>query len=225
MAMSRAAGAREAAGHRVMHLEVGQPATGLPETARRAVIGALNSPLGYTNATGLSELRERLADRHNGLGASAARPLDRSRIVVVAGASAGFSLAFLTLFEPGQRVGVIEPGYPCYRNALIALGIEAVPIPVGPESRWAPTARHLSEAGHLDGLVLASPSNPTGTVLSADALAEVARYCANHNIAIVADEIYHGIIDDGIAPPMLDHAPDAIVINSFSKYFSKSRSM
>ena len=220
MAMSRAAGAREAAGHRVMHLEVGQPATGLPETARRAVIGALNSPLGYTNATGLSELRERLADRHNGLGASAARPLDRSRIVVVAGASAGFSLAFLTLFEPGQRVGVIEPGYPCYRNALIALGIEAVPIPVGPESRWAPTARHLSEAGHLDGLVLASPSNPTGTVLSTDALAEVARYCANYNIAIVADEIYHGIIDDGIAPPMLDHAPDAIVINSFSKYFS-----
>ncbi|MFT7503927.1 MAG: aspartate/methionine/tyrosine aminotransferase, partial [Gammaproteobacteria bacterium] len=138
-----------------MHLEVGQPATGLPDTARRAVIAALDEPLGYTNATGLSELRERLADRHTALGAPATEPIDRSRIVVVAGASAGFSLAFLTLFEPGQRVGVIEPGYPCYRNALIALGIEAVPIPVGPDTRWAPTAQHLIKAGHLNGLVLA----------------------------------------------------------------------
>ncbi|MFT4774776.1 MAG: aspartate/methionine/tyrosine aminotransferase, partial [Ilumatobacter sp.] len=149
MAMNQAAGAREAAGLRVMHLEVGQPATGLPDTARRAVISALNSPLGYTNANGLSELRERLADRHTALGPAGSPPLDPSRIVVVAGASAGFTLAFLTLFEPGQRVGVIEPGYPCYRNALIALGIEAVSIPVGPESRWAPTAQHLSNAGHL----------------------------------------------------------------------------
>ena len=95
-----------------------------------------------------------------------------------------------------------------------------MPISVGPESRWAPTAQHLSNAGHLDGLVLASPSNPTGTILSADSLAEVAGYCSDHDIAIVADEIYHGIIDDGIASPMLEHAPDAIVINSFSKYFS-----
>ena len=198
MAMNRAAGAREAAGARVMHLEVGQPATGLPDTARRAVISALDTPLGYTNATGVPELRERLADRHTALGPPGARPLDPSRIVVVAGASAGFSLAFLTLFEPGQRVGVIEPGYPCYRNTLIALGIEAVPIPVGPESRWAPTAQHLSNAGHLDGLVLASPSNPTGTILSGNALAEVAGYCSDHGIAIVADEIYHGIVDDGM---------------------------
>ena len=186
MAMSHAATVREAAGHRVLHLEVGQPATGLPQLAKDAVIAALDQPLGYTSAAGLHRLRRRLGERY-------ADPVDPSRILVVAGASAGFTLAFLTLFEPGQRVGVIEPGYPCYRNALIALGIEAVAIPVGPDSRWAPTPQHLTDAGHLDGLVIASPSNPTGTVMSDEALAAIAGHCREHDIALVADEIYHGI--------------------------------
>ncbi|MGA7757573.1 MAG: aminotransferase class I/II-fold pyridoxal phosphate-dependent enzyme, partial [Ilumatobacteraceae bacterium] len=124
MAMSREASALEASGRGILHLEVGQPSTPLPELARSAVRDHLDTPLGYTNAAGLQSLRRRLAEREH---------VDVSRIMVVAGASAGFTLAFLTLFEPGDRVGVLEPGYPCYRNALIALGMTPVAIPVGPE--------------------------------------------------------------------------------------------
>ena len=211
MAMSREASALEASGRRILHLEVGQPSTPLPVLARDAVREHLDAPLGYTNAAGLQPLRRRLAEREH---------VDASRILVVAGASAGFTLAFLTLFEPGDRIGVLEPGYPCYRNALIALGMTPVAIPVGPDSRWAPTAGHLERAGPLDGLVLASPSNPTGTILSAAALEEVTSACRARDIAVVADEIYHGIVESEPAPKVLDHEPDAIVVNSFSKYWS-----
>ena len=212
MAMSREAAQLEAAGRRVLHMEVGQPSTPLPELARDAVRAHLDEPLGYTNAAGLHSLRIRLADRYH--------DVEPDRILVVAGASAGFTLAFLTLFEPGARVGVLEPGYPCYRNVLVALGLEPVPIPVGPETRWAPTPEHLDAAGRLDGLVLASPSNPTGTVLHADALADITAACRSRGIAVIADEIYHGIIDGPPAARILDHHPEAFVVNSFSKYWS-----
>ena len=211
MAMSREAGALEAAGRRILHLEVGQPSTPLPVLARDAVREHLDRPLGYTNAAGLQSLRRRLADREG---------VDVGRIMVVAGASAGFTLAFLTLFEPGDRVGVLEPGYPCYRNTLIALGMTPVAIPVGPDTRWAPTPEHLDRAGELAGLILASPSNPTGTVLSATALADVTATCRARGIAVIADEIYHGIVDGPPAARVLDVHPDAVVVNSFSKYWS-----
>ncbi len=213
MAMSREASEREAAGERVLHLEVGQPSTPLPAFARAAVEDALDHPLGYTNAAGRDELRTRLAARYPGA------DVDPRRVLVVAGASAGFTLAFLTLFEPGDRVGVVEPGYPCYRNTLIALGIEPVRIEVGDATRWAPTPELVAAAGHLDGLVLASPSNPTGTVLRAEQLAAVTAHCEANDIAVIADEIYHGIVEEP-APLALDHHADAFVINSFSKYFS-----
>jgi aspartate/methionine/tyrosine aminotransferase len=211
MAMNREAGDLEATGRRVLHLEVGQPSTPLPMLAHEAVRAHLDTPLGYTSAKGLQPLCERLADREG---------VEVARIVVVAGASAGFALAFLTLFEHGARVGVLEPGYPCYRNALLALGIEPAPIPVGPESRWAPTPEHLDAAGELDGLVLASPSNPTGTILGADALAAITAACRVRGIAVIADEIYHGIVDGPPAAKVLDHHPEAFVVNSFSKYWS-----
>jgi aspartate/methionine/tyrosine aminotransferase len=171
----------------------------------------LDRPLGYTHASGLQSLRRRLATREG---------VDVGRIMVVAGASAGFTLAFLTMFEPGDRVGVLEPGYPCYRNTLIALGMMPVAIPVGPDTRWAPTSEHLDRAGELAGLVLASPSNPTGTVLSATALADVTSTCRARGIAVIADEIYHGIVDGPPAARVLDVDPDAVVVNSFSKYWS-----
>jgi aspartate/methionine/tyrosine aminotransferase len=212
MAMSRAATALEASGRRILHLEVGQPSTPMPRVARDAVRAHLDEALGYTNASGLLSLRRRLADRYEGVGPE--------RILVVAGASAGFTLGFLTLFEPGDRVGVVEPGYPCYRNALLALGIDPVPIPVGPATRWAPTPADLVAAGELKGLVLASPSNPTGTVLGADSLAEITAACRASGIAVIADEIYHGIVDGEPAVHVLDHHPDAFVVNSFSKYWS-----
>ncbi len=211
MAMSREAGALEAAGRHILHLEVGQPATPLPVLAHDAVREHLDRPLGYTHATGLHALRRRLAAREG---------VDVGRIMVVAGASAGFTLAFLTVFEPGDRVGVLEPGYPCYRNTLIALGMTPVAIPVGSDTRWAPTPEHLDRAGELAGLVLASPSNPTGTVLSADALADVTATCRARGIAVIADEIYHGIVDGPPAARVLDVDPDAVVVNSFSKYWS-----
>ncbi len=209
MAMSREAGALEATGRRVLHLEVGQPSTPLPVTARRAVRDHLDHPLGYTHATGLHSLRHRLAVREG---------VDIRRIVIVSGASAGFTLAFLTMFDAGERVGVLEPGYPCYRNALVALGMTPVAIPVGPDTRWAPTAAHLDRAGELAGLVLASPSNPTGTILTVEALADVTAACRSRGITVIADEIYHGIGPD--APRVLDAHPEAIVVNSFSKYWS-----
>ena len=213
MAMSREATEREATGERVLHLEVGQPSTPLPALARAAVEDMLDHPLGYTDAPGLTHLRDRLAARYPGA------DVDPSRVLVVAGASAGFTLAFLTLFEPGDRVGVVEPGYPCYRNTLLALGVEPVPILVGDETRWAPTPELIAAAGHLDGIVLASPSNPTGTVLRTEQLAAVTAHCRENDIAVIADEIYHGIVEEP-APLILDHHPEAFVINSFSKYFS-----
>ncbi len=211
MAMSRLGREREAAGQRVLHLEVGQPSTPLPRLAREAVEDALDHPLGYTTAPGLQRLRARLADRY--------RDVDPSRVLVVGGASAGFTLAFLTLFDHGARVGIVEPGYPCYRNTLIALGLTPVPIAVGDDTRWAPTPELLAAAGDLDGLVLASPSNPTGTVLGEAALATLANHCRDNGIRVVSDEIYHGIVEVP-APQILDHHDEAFVISSFSKYWS-----
>ena len=128
----------------MIHLEVGQPASGAPAPAVAAVRAALDRPLGYTNAPGLEPLRRRLAERYRELHDI---DIDPARVLIVSGASAGFTLAFLAAFEPGARVAVIEPGYPCYRNSLIALGMEPVPIVVGPETRWAPTPEMLDAAG------------------------------------------------------------------------------
>ncbi|HEY4332830.1 MAG TPA: aminotransferase class I/II-fold pyridoxal phosphate-dependent enzyme [Ilumatobacteraceae bacterium] len=218
MAMSRLATEREAQGHRVFHLEVGQPSTPAPASAIAAGVAAMgDQSLGYTNAAGLMSLRRRISANYAdwyGL------DIDAARIMIVAGASAGFSLSFLACFDPGQRVGVLEPGYPCYRNTLGALGVEAVAIPVGPETHWAPTAAMLAAAGPLDGLIVASPSNPTGAVLATDTLAALAAHCRANGTTLISDEIYHGITYTGPAPTMLAQAPEAVVINSFSKYFS-----
>ena len=218
MAMSRLASDREAAGQKVYHLQVGQPSTPAPAAAIQAGVETMTrEPLGYTNAPGLLSLRRRIVQHyHEWYGVAV--PLDR--VMIVAGASAGFSLAFLACFDPGQRVGVLEPGYPCYRNTLLALGVEPVPIPVGPQTRWAPTTELLDAAGHLDGLIVASPSNPTGTVLKAETLSDLTTYCADRCIQLIADEIYHGITFDEPAPTMLAVNEHAVVINSFSKYFS-----
>lgn len=218
MAMARRATEREAAGHRVFHLEVGQPATPAPAAAIAAAIKAMTTdPLGYTNAPGTIELRQRIV-QHYAEWYGVTVPIER--VMIVAGASAGFSLAFLACFDPGQRVGVLEPGYPCYRNTLLALGVEPVPIPVGPATRWAPTTALLEAVGPLDGLIIASPSNPTGTVLGAETLGALVAHCAQRGVKLISDEIYHGITYTGAAQTMLAHTSDAVVINSFSKYFS-----
>ena len=219
MAMSRAATEREARGHRVLHLEVGQPSTPAPLGARLAAIAAIarGAALGYPNAAGLMSLRRRIAQHYREWYAV---EVDSAEVIVVSGASAGFTLAFAAAFEAGDRVGIVEPGYPCYRNTLLALGIEPVAIAVEASTRWVPDAASLAAAGHLDGLIVASPSNPTGTVLSAAALVKIVDWCAEHEVLLISDEIYHGIVFDGRAESARALTADAVVINSFSKYFS-----
>ena len=165
-----------------------QPATGAPAPALLPFAPPSIGPLN-TNAPGLQPLRRRLAERYRDLHAV---DVDPARLLIVSGASAGFTLAFLAAFQRDARVAVIEPGYPCYRNSLIALGMRPVPIVVGPATRWAPTAEMLDAAGPLEGLVVASPSNPTGTVLEADLLEQLVRHCDERGVRLIADEIYHG---------------------------------
>jgi aspartate/methionine/tyrosine aminotransferase len=219
MAMSKRA---DELGDHVLHLEVGQPSTPAPVLVREAAAAALAAqPIGYTNAPGLPALRRRIAEHYVDWYDV---EIDDDDVLVVAGASAGFTLAFLACFDPGDRVGVLEPGYPCYRNALQALGCDVVPIPVGPDTRWAPTREVLDEVGELAGLVVASPSNPTGTVLGSSALAEIVTWCRERGVRLISDEIYHGLVIGEPAQSVLQHDKgterDVVVVNSFSKYFS-----
>lgn len=219
MAMSKRATDRVQRGLPTMFLQVGQPSTGAPVGARRAVIAELEAdrPLGYTNSPGLPALAERIAQHY---GDTYDVAIDPNAVTIVSGASAGFTLAFLAAFDVGDRVGVIEPGYPCYRNTLVALGITPVPIPVGPDTGWAPTTELLDAVTPLDGLVIASPSNPTGTVLDTTSIDALTRYCDAHGIQLIADEIYHGITYTGPAPSVIGRSERCVVVNSFSKYFS-----
>jgi aspartate/methionine/tyrosine aminotransferase len=218
MEVMKAAGERAAAGADVLHLEVGQPSTGAPEGVLAEAERALrSSPLGYTDATGIPELRERIARHYvEQYGVT----VDAARVVVTTGASGAFVLAFLAAFDQGARVGVLEPGYPCYRNALEAFGVRAVPVPVGTETRFQPVPAMLDAVGPLDGLVVASPSNPTGSCLTRDELAAIATWCRDRGAWLVSDEIYHGIVYGDAAPTALSAWDEAVVVNSFSKYFS-----
>lgn len=218
MEVMRAAAERERATGDVLHLEVGQPSTPAPERVREAAAAALKSNrLGYTDAVGMPELRERIA-AHYGRRYGVEVPADR--VVVTMGASGSFVLAFLAAFDVGDRVAVTEPGYPCYRNTLEAFGVEVVPIPVGPETRFVPTSDLLAAAGPLDGLIIASPANPTGTALNPKELDDIAGFCAANDVRLIADEIYHGIEYGNPVPTALSAAPDTIILQSFSKYYS-----
>ncbi len=215
----RAAQELEAAGHEILHLEVGQPSTKAPKLVREAAHAALdNNVLGYTMPHGIPELRDGIAgwyDIRYGL------DVDPGRIIVTPGASGSCAVAFLSLFDVGDRVGVIEAGYPCYRNDLAVLGIDVVSIPVGPETNYKPTPAILEAHGRLDGLVVASPSNPTGTVLNQAELTELSDWAEAAGTHLIVDEIYHGITYDKPAPSALGlENPNVTVFNSFSKYWS-----
>ena len=218
MEVMRAAEQRVASGAEVLHLEVGQPSTAAPEGARAAAHRAIDGDvLGYTTAAGLEPLRRRIARHyHDWYGVT----VDPDAVVLTVGASGAFVVSFLTAFDAGDRVVVPSPGYPCYRNALGALGVEVVDLPTSIETRFQPTVEQLDRLGPVDGLVVGSPSNPTGTMLDTDRLGAVAEWCRAHDAWFVSDEIYHGITFAGPAPTALAYDPDAIVINSFSKYFS-----
>jgi aspartate/methionine/tyrosine aminotransferase len=218
MDVMRAANARAAAGGDVIHLEVGQPSTGAPEAVLRAAEAALRSDkLGYTEALGLAELRGRIAAHYR---ARYGIALDPARVVVTTGSSGAFLLTFLAAFEAGDRIALTSPSYPAYKNILQPLGIEIADIVVGPQTRFQPTLELLDSAGELDGLMVASPSNPTGSMLDAAAMKELVTGCAARGIRLISDEIYHGITYDAPAVSALEFGDEMIVINSFSKYFS-----
>ena len=208
----------------VIRMEVGQPGTGAPRGAVEAASRALlaGEPLGYTEAFGRRSLRERIAFHYTGFYGAA---IDADRIAVTTGASGGFLLAFLAAFDAGDRVALATPYYPPYVNILVALGIVPVLLPTGPETRFQPTIAMLEamegEPGGLpDGLIIASPCNPAGTTLDHAELAGLARWCDSQGVRLISDEIYHGL--NWEAPPATAAAfsGSAIVINSFSKYWS-----
>ena len=220
MDVMAAAAQREAQGANIIHMEVGQPAAPAPATAIRAAQAALaHGRIGYTETLGIASLRARIArhyrDAYNLL-------LDPARVVVTTGSSGGFILAFLSLFEPGDRVALANPGYPPYRHILSALGCEPVLIETSAETRWALSAKALLAAHQrkpLKGVVIASPANPTGTMMDADALTRLIAVAEAEGIRVISDEIYHGLDYAFAAETAANVSDRAVVINSFSKYF------
>jgi len=219
MEVMRAADAREAAGEDVYHLEVGQPSTAAPRGVLDAAKAALNDDvLGYTLALGAGELRQAIAEHYkNFYGID----IPAARIVVTTGASGAFLLAFLAAFEAGDRVALALPSYPGYRHILSALGNRPVTMATGPDSRFQPTVEMIEALPEpVQGVIVASPSNPAGTVIPEAELARLASYCDDRDRRLVSDEIYHGITYGAEAATAAAFSDRAIVINSFSKYFS-----
>ncbi|MEO0746016.1 MAG: aminotransferase class I/II-fold pyridoxal phosphate-dependent enzyme [Pseudomonadota bacterium] len=217
MDVMEAARAAEAAGRHIIHMEVGQPGTGAPQAAIRALGDAMAAgPLGYTVALGLPELRARIARLY---GDWYGLDLDPGRVVITSGASGGFLLAFNALFDSGDRVGIGAPGYPSYRQILRALGFTPVDLQTADANRLQPVASDLAGQG-LAGLLVASPANPTGTMLDRPAMAALIEAAQGAGAAFISDEIYHGIEYEAKAVSALEVSDDVYVINSFSKYFS-----
>src|ERR1700744_2095181 len=216
-----AAAARiEAAGGHVIHMEVGQPAGSAPKTAIRAAHGALDSArIDYTSALGTPSLRERIARHYR---ESYGVDVHSGRIVITTGSSAAFILAFMAMFEPGDRVAVTVPGYPPYRHILTALGCEPVLIETSSETRHALTGEALLAAHRknpLKGVLVGSPANPTGTMMSREALTSLISAAESAGIRFISDEIYHGLDYAFPAVTAAELSPHALIINSFSKYF------
>lgn len=217
----RAAAERQRTHGDLVNLSAGQPSVGAPEPVRAAAAAALAAnQLGYTVALGIPELRQAIAssyaDRYD-LAVSA------DDVVITTGSSGGFLLAFLACFDPGDRVAIASPGYPCYRNILSALGCEVVEIPCGPQTRFQPTVQLLAELDPpVQGVIVASPANPTGTVIPPEELAAIATWCDATGARLISDEVYHGLVYPGAPETSCawQTSRNAVVANSFSKYFA-----
>ncbi|MEO6885236.1 MAG: aminotransferase class I/II-fold pyridoxal phosphate-dependent enzyme [Jatrophihabitantaceae bacterium] len=210
--------ARRAAGLSVWDLSAGQPSTPAPSAVRAAASHAVNiDRIGYTNALGIAPLREAIAAHYR---RTYTVDVDPRSVAVTTGSSGGFLYAFLAAFDAGDTVVMARPGYPAYRNMLSALGCRVVELPCGPQTRFQPTPAQLDE---LDtppaGLVIASPANPTGTMLPPQELATLVSWCRSHGTRLISDEIYHGVTFGERASTAWQYGRDSIVVNSFSKYF------
>ncbi|VBA55704.1 pyridoxal phosphate-dependent aminotransferase [Mycobacterium pseudokansasii] len=205
----------------LVNLSAGQPSAGAPEPVRAAAAAALHlNQLGYTVALGIPELRAAIAadyERQHGI------TVGPDTVVVTTGSSGGFLLIFLACFDVGDRVAMASPGYPCYRNILSALGCEVVQIPCGPATRFQPTVAMLAELDPpVQGLVVASPANPTGTVIPPEELAAIASWCDASGVRLISDEVYHGLVYEGAPRTSCawQTSRNAVVVNSFSKYYA-----
>ncbi|MFN3233474.1 MAG: pyridoxal phosphate-dependent aminotransferase [Alphaproteobacteria bacterium] len=217
MDVMNAAAALEAQGRRIIHMEVGEPGLPTPRAALEAGERAMRAgQTGYTLALGLPALRQRIAAHY---GEHYSQSVDPERVIITTGSSTGFSLAFLACFDIGDRVALGRPGYPAYGRIMRALGVETVEIATHPEDGFQPTPDQIDALADVDGLLLASPSNPTSTMIGPDALAAVAQTCKDRGIRLISDEIYHRMVFDGDERTALEFDDQAIVINSFSKYY------
>ncbi|WP_373028680.1 pyridoxal phosphate-dependent aminotransferase [Sulfitobacter sp.] len=217
MDVMQAASAAEAAGRHIIHMEVGQPGTGAPSGATAALARAMDQgALGYTVALGLPALRARIAQMY---GEWYNVDLDPNRVVITSGSSGGFILAFTALFDTGDKVGIGAPGYPSYRQILKALALDPVDLPTSPDNRYQPVPDDFAGMD-LKGLLVASPANPTGTMLDRPAMKALIDATQGQGASFISDEIYHGIEYEKKAVTALEITDDAYVINSFSKYFS-----
>ena len=203
----------------ILHMETGEPSSGAPSKVLAAAHAALdNTKLGYTEAEGNPQLRARIAQHYQDYYGQTIAP---ERVEVTIGSSGGLLLAFLAAFDARDRIAMAEPSYPAYRNTLTALGLEVVGLPTGPETRFQPTVELLKGLDKpVQGLIVASPSNPTGTMIPRAEYKAVAQYCDSQGIRIISDEIYHGITYGEPAESVLAYTDNAVVANGFSKYFA-----
>jgi aspartate/methionine/tyrosine aminotransferase len=221
MDVMREARVLEASGKRIIHMELGEPGAPAPERVRRAAAAALDQgALGYSEARGDARLRKRIAAHYAETYDVDLSPDD---VIVTTGSSGAFMLAFLAGFDAGARIAMAVPGYPAYANILDSLGLRAAPIEVGPQDRFTLTAARLEEAHRrekLDGVLLMSPANPTGTMLPADELRRICEFCDSAGVLPISDEIYHGLEYEAPAETARRFSRNAIVVNSFSKYYA-----
>jgi aspartate/methionine/tyrosine aminotransferase len=209
-------------GQEIISLCAGEPSQGAPSDVRRRAAELMvdRTPLGYTETFGIKPLRHEIAAHYRRW---YSLEVDEDQIALTTGSSGAFLLGFLAAFDHGDRVALTRPGYPAYRNILASLGCQVVELACGPAERFQPTVEMLEQAhaaAPLAGIVVASPANPTGTMIDRDRLAELAAWCRDHEVRLVSDEIYHGITDHTIAPSCAwEHDREAIVISSFSKYW------
>ena len=218
-------------GHHVLHCEVGQPESGAPAIVTQAAVNALSNPnmvMGYTDSCGLLELRNKISQHYsNYYGTNGIDTIPISRIVVTTGSSGAFLLAFTACFDAGDVVAIASSGYPCYRNILQALGCELCNIPINMQFKLTATElekeilrRQHENLKPIKGLILSSPSNPTGAMLTPCELQALCRVTDEHNIQFLSDEIYHGISYGNDEATALQYSKNVVVINSFSKYYS-----
>jgi aspartate/methionine/tyrosine aminotransferase len=240
MDVLRRANELQDAGHHILHCEIGQPSTGAPQSVKQAAIKALQDPtqiMGYTDAFGILPLREKIIQQYHtnytfhdpavSLNDDNIKIPTTAQVIITTGSSAGFLLAFYAAFDVDDVVAIASVGYPCYRNILETVGCTLVHVPVNDEFKL--TAHELQQEIHrrninhlppIKGLILSSPSNPTGSMLSPIELQELCQLCDRHHIQFVSDEIYHGISYGKPTVTALQYSKNVIVINSFSKYYS-----